>query len=69
MSTTNNVVILKILFMQFQLASTRIEIGDKSCDLVADFNSYFEVTLKKPVYLHIQLKCFPIWYIYILQRK
>ena len=69
MSTTSNVVILKIIFMQFQLASTRIEIGDKSCDLVADFNSYFEVTFKKPAYFHIQLKFFPIWYIYILQRK
>ena len=68
MSTTSNVVILKIIFMQFQLASIRIEIGDKSCDLVADFNSYLGVTFKKPVYFHIQLKCFPIL-VYLYSEK
>ena len=68
MSTTSNVVIIKILFMQFQLASSRIEIGDKSCDLVADFNSYLGVTFKKPVYFHIQLKCFPIL-VYLYSEK
>ena len=54
--------------MQFQLASSRIEIGDKSCDLVADFNSYLGVTFKKPVYFHIQLKCFPIL-VYLYSEK
>ena len=54
--------------MQFKLPSSRIEIGDKSCDLVADFNSYLGVTFKKPVYFHIQLKCFPIL-VYLYSEK